>query len=178
MNPAWYIDRLDPEVYLSRTTRPLATRMQAYIGYARQIPQIAADIRANLHMPMAKTLLERGIAGFGGFATFYRNDVPKVFESIQDRAGTEAARGGRCRGGEGHGGSEAVARSPSARAPPTTLRSGEALFADMLMSTEQVDTPVAQLLKIGQADLDRNLAGAEGRVRAVSARRDRCAPAR
>jgi len=29
----------------------------------------------------------------------------------------------------------------------------------MLLSTEQVDTPVAQLLKIGQADLGRNLAG-------------------
>src|SRR5437879_531887 len=83
-NPAWYIDRLDPEVYLSRDYAPLQKRLQGYIGYARAIPQIAAAIRANLHMPLAKSLIERGIAGFGGFAEFFRNDVPKVFAPVQD----------------------------------------------------------------------------------------------
>ncbi len=34
---------------------------------------------------------------------------------------------------------------------------GEPLFVDMLKATEEVDTPVAELLSIGKADLDRNL---------------------
>jgi len=157
VNPAWYIDRLDPEVYLSRDYAPLATRMQAYIGYARQIPRLVGDIRANLRMPMAKTLLARGIAGFGGFATFYRKDVPKVFESIHDpqaqkqlaEADTAAARA-----------MEGLKQWLQSQRKSATdhYALGGALFADMLLSTEQVDTPLAQLLQIGQADLDRNLA--------------------
>ena len=38
-NPAWYLDRLDPDVYLNRAYAPLAKRLAGYIGYARAIPQ-------------------------------------------------------------------------------------------------------------------------------------------
>ncbi len=72
------------EVYLSRDYAPLEKRLKGYLGYARGIPRIAADIRANLKMPLPKSLLERGIDAFGGFAQFYRNDVSKVFASVQD----------------------------------------------------------------------------------------------
>jgi hypothetical protein len=157
VNPAWYIDRLDPEVYLSRNYAPLATRMQAYIGYARQIPRLAADIRANLRVPMAKTLVERGIEGFGGFATFYRKDVPKVFESIQDRTLTAQLTEADAAAAQAMEGLKQWLQSQR-KSATDRYALGEAMFADMLLSTEQVDTPVAQLLKIGQADLDRNLA--------------------
>jgi uncharacterized protein (DUF885 family) len=157
VNPAWYIDRLDPEVYLSRNYAPLATRMQAYIGYARQIPRLAADIRANLRVPMAKTLVERGIEGFGGFATFYRKDVPKVFESIQDRTLTAQLAEADAAAAQAMEGLKQWLQSQR-KSATDRYALGEAMFADMLLSTEQVDTPVAQLLKIGQADLDRNLA--------------------
>src|SRR6185312_12718611 len=40
-NPAWYSDRLDPEVYLSRDYAPLDKRMKGYIGYARGVPKTA-----------------------------------------------------------------------------------------------------------------------------------------
>jgi hypothetical protein len=157
VNPAWYIDRLDPEVYLSRDYAPLATRMQAYIGYARQIPRLAADIRANLRMPMAKTLLERGVEGFGGFATFYRRDVPKVFESIRDAQAQKQLAEADGAAAQAMEGLKQWLQSQRISATDHYAL-GEALFADMLLSTEQVDTPVAQLQQIGQADLDRNLA--------------------
>jgi hypothetical protein len=83
-NPKWYVDQLDPELYLSRNYAPLDTRLKGYLGYARAIPQVAANIRANLQTPLAKPLLERGVAAFGGFATFYRKDVAAVFAQIQD----------------------------------------------------------------------------------------------
>jgi hypothetical protein len=83
-NPVWYVDRLDPDVYLSREYAPLPQRLQGYLGYARAIPKIAADIRANLGTPLPASFIERGIAAFGGFADFYRYDVPKVFAAVQD----------------------------------------------------------------------------------------------
>src|SRR5262249_45973124 len=83
-NPDWYIDHLDPDVYLSRNYAPLDRRLTAYINYARAIPGIAADIRTNLQTPLPKSFVERGIAGFGGYADFYRNDVLKVFAAVND----------------------------------------------------------------------------------------------
>jgi len=41
-NPAWYINNLDPEVYLSRDYAPLEKRLTGYLGYARAIPQLTA----------------------------------------------------------------------------------------------------------------------------------------
>ncbi len=155
-NPAWYIDRLDPEVYLSRDYAPLAKRMQGYIGYAREIPRLVADIRANLQMPMAKTLLERGIEGFGGFARFYRNDVPKVFESIQDPAAQKQLADADAAAARAMDGLKQWLESQRKTAT-NHYALGAALFADMLESTEQVDTPLPELMKIGQADLDRNM---------------------
>src|SRR5271155_4198107 len=32
-NPVWYIDQLDPDVYLNRDYAPLAQRLQGYLGY-------------------------------------------------------------------------------------------------------------------------------------------------
>jgi uncharacterized protein (DUF885 family) len=157
VNPAWYIDRLDPEVYLSRNYAPLEVRLKGYIGYAHAIPKIAADIRANLHMPMPRTLLERGISGFGGFADFYRKDVPKVFASVKDDAAQkELAEADEA---AAKAMDELKASLVAGRKDATQgFALGEAMFADMLKSTEQVDTPLADLMKIGQDDLNRNLA--------------------
>src|ERR1700689_5744375 len=47
-NPGWYLDQIDPDVYLSRNYAQLIVRMKAYIKYARGIPRIAAVIKENL----------------------------------------------------------------------------------------------------------------------------------
>src|SRR5262249_50919301 len=85
-NPAWYVDRLDPDVYLHRDYPPLAQRLKGYLGYARAIPQVAAAIRANLRTPMPASYIERGIGAFGGFADFYRHDVGPIFAAVADPA--------------------------------------------------------------------------------------------
>jgi hypothetical protein len=156
-NPAWYINNLDPEVYLSRDYAPLEKRLAGYIGYARAIPQLTAQIRANLRDPLAKPLIERGIAGFGGFAEFFRNDVPKVFASIKDEQAQKEL-------------SEANSAAAKAMEDLKTwlvserkngtdsFALGEPLYAAMLKQTERVDAPIADLEAIGRADLERNTA--------------------
>src|ERR1700677_5330803 len=84
INPAWYIDKLDPDMYLNRNYAPLDVRMKAYIKYARGIPKMVNDIKANLQLPLPKTYVELGIAQFGGLATFYTKDVAPVFASVSD----------------------------------------------------------------------------------------------
>ena len=155
-NPAWYIDHIDPEVFLSRDYAPLATRMKAYIAYARAIPTLTADIRANLKVPMAKTLLERGISGFGGFADFYRNDVPKVFASVQDAAAQKDLAAADAAAAKAMDDLKNWLVSQRKQANDGYAL-GEAVFTDLLKTEDGVTTPIAELMKLGQADLDRNL---------------------
>lgn len=156
-NPAWYADRLDPEVYLSRDYAPLEKRLKGYIGYAQGIPKTAADIRANLKMPLPKSLLERGIDAFGGFAEFYRNDVPKVFASVQDPEAQKQLAAADAEAAKAMQGLKDYLVSQRKTATDS-FALGEPLFLDMLKSTEQVDVSIAQLTAIGKADLERNTA--------------------
>src|SRR5882724_1070280 len=140
-NPAWYINNLDPELYLSREYAPLEKRLTGYLGYARAIPELTAQIRANLQTPLPKPLIERGIAGFGGFAEFFRNEVPKVFASIKDEQAQKDL---------------AEANSAAAKAMEDlknwliserkngtdSFALGDTLYAAMLKQTERVDAPI------------------------------------
>jgi hypothetical protein len=156
-NPAWYINRLDPEVYLSREYAPLEKRLTGYLGYARAIPRIASQIQANLQPPLARPLIERGIAAFGGLAEFYRNDVPKAFAAVQDeQAQRDLAQANLA---AANAMEELKKWLESQRKGATdSFALGETLYAAMLKQTERVDVPVAQIEAAGRADLERNTA--------------------
>ena len=55
-NPSWYLGQIDPDMYLSRNYAPLDVRMKAYIKYARGIPKMVDDIKANLQVAAAQDL--------------------------------------------------------------------------------------------------------------------------
>ena len=156
-NPAWYIEKLDPSMYLTREYAPLPTRLKGYLGYARAIPKLAADIRANLRTPLPRAFIERGTAGFGGYAGFFRNDMPSIFAQLQDESlkrelteATEAAAKSM---------DELTAWLESQRATATDdFALGPQKFAEMLRTTERVDMPLEELELVGRKDLERNLA--------------------
>lgn len=155
-NPAWYVGRLDPDIYLSTSYAPLEKRMAAFTGYARAIPAIAREIRANLRTPMPKTFVEYGVKGFGGYAEFFRKDVPQVFAAVQDqklrsdfeRATAEAAQA-----------MDELRAWVEAQGKAATddYAIGAELFAAMLRDTERVEVPLERLDALARADLARNL---------------------
>jgi uncharacterized protein (DUF885 family) len=157
INPAWYIDKLDPDMYLNRNYAPLEVRMKAYIKYARGIPKMVNDIKANLQPPLPKTYVELGIAQYGGLATFYTKDVAATFASVSDPDLQKQL-------------SDADAAAAQAMdALKQTLEGyrktandkfalGPDLYAQMVAQTEAVKLPVDQIEAAGRADLDRNTA--------------------
>ena len=154
-NPAYYLDDLDPEPYLNKPYAPLAERMRAYIAYARAIPRVAAQIRANLRTPMPGPWIEYGANAFNGFADFYANDVAAIYAPVKDAglqadlraANTAAAAAMRELGGW----------LSSQRATATSdFAIGAALYSRMLAATEQVQLPLERVAEIGRADLARN----------------------
>jgi len=156
-NPGWYIDKIDPDMYLNRNYAALDVRMKAYIKYARGIPKMVNDIKANLQPPLPRTYVELGIAQFGGLAAFYSKDVAPVFASVSDpdlqkqltEANTAAAQA-----------MDALKQTleEDLKKANDQFALGPDLYAQMVAQTERVDVPVDQIEAAGRADLDRNTA--------------------
>ena len=159
VNPAFYFDwmsdSLDPGAYITLDYAPLEERMQAYTRYAGNIPRAAAQIRANLRMPMARTRLRYGIDSFGGLADYFANDVPSVFAAVDNEPLQRAFR-------ENNEAAAAAMRELAdwlqAQLETATeeYALGPELFSEMLFATERVDITLADLLALGRADMQRN----------------------
>jgi uncharacterized protein (DUF885 family) len=155
-NPSFYIEGgLDPNVYIARPYADPATRMKAFIAFAKAVPGAAENIRANLKQPMPASFIDFGTAGFKGLASYYTGDAKAAFASVKDEALHKQFD------------EAAAAASKSMRDLAVWLESGRKTqtqdfalgaerFSRMLSATEMVDTPLDELEKVGQADLKRN----------------------
>jgi hypothetical protein len=156
-NPAFYIDTLDPSPYLTREYAPLDVRMRAFIKFERALPQAAAQIQANLRAPLGRPLLERGLSAFKGFAEYYHQNVAQIFASVTDQSLQKDLA-------EANAAAEAAMRTLAAALASDRASAnddyalGAQKFAQMLVATERVTTPLAQVEEAGRADLARNLA--------------------
>jgi uncharacterized protein (DUF885 family) len=154
-NPYWYVNNLDPDLYLSRNYAPLDVRLKAYIKYARRVPKMAKDIQDNLKEPLPKSYVELGISNFGGYVDFYKKDVTPVFASVNDPALQKDLTDAD---------NDASNAMANLRDYLVGLRKtandkfplGKDLYAQMIKDTEQVDVPVGEIEAAGRADLQRN----------------------
>jgi uncharacterized protein (DUF885 family) len=155
-NPAFYTGDLSPSMYLTRPYAPLADRMAAFVTYEEALPKALAQVKANLKTPLPASYLTLGINSFGGFAAFFKNDVPGIFASVKDpalQARFDKANAAAIKA------SQELADWLKAQQPKATqdYALGADKFAAMLHATERVDVPLDQLKAIGEADLQRNL---------------------
>ena len=157
-NPAWYIDGgLDPNVYVSREYADKPTRMRALIRFFDAIPGAASAIRANLKTPLPASFIKQGVSGFGGFAGYYRDDVPQAFADVKDAALQAQLKASSARAAAAMDGLTAWLKTQQASATQD-FALGPQLFSQMLRDTEMVDVPLDRLEAIGRADLARNQA--------------------
>lgn len=153
-NPAFYIDGgLDPNVYVSRNYADKPTRMKAMIAFFKAVPEAAKNIRANLKTEMPASFIKLGVAGFGGFAQYYRGDARAAFADVKDpslqaqfKEASEKAAAAM----------QGLADWLAKAAPTQDFALGAERFSRMLAATEAVDAPLDELEAVGRADLKRN----------------------
>ena len=107
-------------------------------------------------MPMPRTWLQLGIDGFGGYADYFRDDVPAVWAAVEDEdLQQEFASANMC----SHRAMQDMADWLKSNMPNATedFALGPDLFRQMLWDTERVDIPLDRLEAIGRADMARNL---------------------
>jgi len=154
-NPTFYSDSIDPDVYVSREYAPLETRIKSYTLYARNVPNALVQIKTNLKMPMAKTLVKIGRTTIGGLADFYSKDVPTVFASVKDEQSQKDFK-------EANDAAIKAVKEFDAylaeqeKSANDSFALGADKFKQMLKATEGVDIDLAKLEEIGKQDLQRN----------------------
>jgi len=159
VNPAFYFDwmsdSLDPSPYITLDYAPLQQRLEAYTRYAGSIPRAVRQIRDNLRMPMSRTRLEYGIASFGGFVDYFRDDVPAVFAAVDDATAQAAFEEANAAAVEAMAGLRDWLISNRGTATEDYAL-GPELFSRMVYATERVDVSLQELEAIGRADMERN----------------------
>jgi hypothetical protein len=155
-NPAYYAGSLSPSMYLTRPYAPLAQRMAAFVSYQEALPKALAQIKANLKLPLPASYIDIGVDAFGGYASFFKGDVPGIFAGVKDdalQARFKASNAAAIKA------SRELADWLTAQKPHATqdFALGAEKFSKMLHATELVDLPLGQLKAIGESDLRRNL---------------------
>jgi uncharacterized protein (DUF885 family) len=155
-NVSWYFDNgLDPGVYATRPYADAATRLRAFVAHARAIPEALAQIRANLRTPLPLSFVEFGVAGFNGYAEYYRGDGVAAFAAVDDAAlQAELAAAAEDAASAMAAAAQWLAGQRAAATQDFPL--GAERFARMLAATEAVTVPLDDLEALGRADLRRN----------------------
>jgi hypothetical protein len=156
-NPTWYLDQLDPSMYLTRDYAPLPQRLAGFLGYARAVPGLAAEIRTNLRTPLPRAFIERAMAGFSGYSTFYRTEMPAIVAQLADERQKQELNAALVDAARAMDELSAWLKSQLATANDA-FALGAAKFSEMLRVTERVDLPLEDLELAGRQDLERNLA--------------------
>jgi uncharacterized protein (DUF885 family) len=153
-NPAYYVGKLDPNVYIARPYADATTRMKAFITYANNVPAAAAQIKANLKLPLPASFLKYGKAGFDGFAEYYSGDAKAAFAEVKDAALQKQFDEATAKAAAAM--KDLSAHISSKPAASSGFALGAAKFANMVKKTEGVDLSLDELETIGRADLKRN----------------------
>ena len=159
-SPRFYLSTISPSVYLTREYAPLDIRMKAFITYANNLPNSLMQMKANLQLPLPFTFAELGRNSFKGYVDFFTNDIPLIFVSVDDEELQleltianeriiEAVK-------EMQDWFESILSESNG-----SYALGNEKFIEMLLATEGVDISIEDLKKIGEADLERNLADLE-----------------
>ena len=152
----WMGDSLDPSPYIALDYAPLEQRMRAFTLHLKNVPQAIAQIRDNLAMPMPRTWLQLGIDGFGGYADYFRDEVPAVWAAVEDEKLQQEFAIANAGAIEAMQGITDWLKSNMSNATED-FALGPDMFREMLWDTERVDTSLEELEAIGRADMARNL---------------------
>lgn len=152
----WLGDSLDPGIYITLDYASKEERLRAFTRYLKSVPIAVAQIRENLAMPMPRPWLQLGIDSFGGYAAYFRDDVPAIWADVENpELQIEFAEANR----EAINAMQGITDWLVTNMPTATsdYALGPELYQQMLWDTERVDIPLDRLEAIGRADMARNI---------------------
>ena len=155
-NIAYYRGLLSPDRLVTGSYAPAEDRALALTRWAEAIPTALAQMRETIESPMPEPFVDLAGGFFYGMARHLQNHLVGEFGTLGDA--DQQARFGTAMADATEALNEMGDWSEAQRGMASD---GYALsapgFQRMLQMTEQIDMPLAELIRLGEEDLDRNL---------------------
>ena len=142
-------------VVMSRNFAPAEDRLKSVIARERLIPRVFQSARENLKNP-PRIFTEVALEQLPGIAGFFKDDVPKAFQKVTDRAlraDFEASNQAAIKAVEDY---EAFLKNDLLPRSNGDFQIGAENYRKKLLYDEMVDTPLDRLLEIGYQNLRAN----------------------
>ena len=155
-NPQRQVGYLGVGGYVQRDYAPLPERIRAATAALRQVPDFLATLDSITESELGEPVRDMAVRAYQGMASFYRTgltaasvecagvapDVAAEFDAARESAAVAV---------------NAFAERLLARKVRPDFGIGSQLYQRMLSVGEGVDTPLSDVLSIGQANLEQNL---------------------
>ncbi len=142
-------------VVMKRDFAPAQERLRSVIARERQIPGTFAAGRQNLRNP-PRVYTDVALDQLPGTIDFFRNDVPKAFSGVQDKALLAEFQAANQAVIEAYRKYENFVRESLLPVSRGDFRLGAETFQKKLLYDDMVDIPLDRLREIAYADLHRN----------------------
>ena len=157
-NPMTYAGALDINVYLKRDFAPLADRLRSIVAVERQAPALFAAARANLAETLPRPMVELAIEIAQGVGDFLTHDLVDAVKGVKDEAlQAEFTTVNDRTAAELNAYADWLTKERLPKAD-NAFALGESKYRRMLAANEALNTPPAQILEIGLAELRREQA--------------------
>ena len=156
-NPMRQVAYLNVGSYVNRDYAPLADRLQSASQVLARIPEFLETLDSALSEEIGSPVLDMSIEAYAGMARFYRRDLEQAVSGLKDAA--MLAEINRLRDSAANAVDGFVERLQARRDGATPeFAIGPKMYTAMMAEGEAVTIPLAELERVGQADLDENLA--------------------
>ena len=155
-NPMRQVGYFNVGGYLRRDYAPLADRIRSATQILQQVPDFLDSLETQLSPRLGRPVLEMSIESYSGMARFYRVDLSEAVSGFNDQAILGQFNQARERAAISLDRFVEVLNGRLSGAP-AEFAIGSKLYSSMLATGEGLNTPLSQLVTIGQANLESNL---------------------
>ena len=155
-NPQRQVGYLGVGSYAQRDYAPLPERLRAATAALRQAPDFLATLDGLTEPELGEPVRDMAVASYRGLASFYRTGLAAASAECVGVAPDVAAEFDAAREAAAVAVMEFVQRLQARQTRPD-FAIGSELYRRMLETGEGVNTPLPDLLSIGQANLEQNL---------------------
>ena len=155
-NPQRQVGYIGVGSYVQRDYAPLPDRLRSATSVLRQVPDFLATLDTLTEPELGEPVRDMAVRAYRGMASFYETGLSDAAEQCAAIAPDVAAEFNETRETASAAASEFADRIQSRKIRPE-FAIGSQLYQRMLSVGEAVDTPLSDVLSIGQANLEQNL---------------------
>ena len=155
-NPQRQVGYIGVGSYVQRDYAPLPDRLRSATSVLRQVPDFLATLDSLTEPELGEPVRDMAVRAYRGMASFYETGLSDAAEQCAAIAPDVAAEFNAARETASAAVTEFAGRIQSRKIRPE-FAIGSQLYQRMLSVGEAVDTPLSDVLSIGQANLEQNL---------------------